>query len=90
MSVVYSTYVVFEPVWNVLLKILRPKYLLTGSCIAWSVLTIGTAFVKDFSQLVGVRVLLGASEAAIIPCIFMYITMTVSHVSSVKNLTDDN
>lgn len=32
------------------------------SCLAWSALTIGTAFVKDFSQLVGVRVLLGAVE----------------------------
>lgn len=36
---------------------------MTASCIAWSALTIGTAFLKDFSQLVGVRVLLGATEA---------------------------
>jgi hypothetical protein len=62
-SVVYATYVVFEPFWTVLLKILTPKFLMTASCIAWSALTIGTAFVKDFSQLVGVRVLLGATEA---------------------------
>ena len=79
-SVVYATYVVFEPVWNVLLKIITPKLLMTGSCIAWSALTIGTAFVDSFGQLVGVRVLLGAAEAAIIPCIFMCITMSVSDV----------
>lgn len=71
---------VFEPCWNILLKILTPKLLMTASCFAWSALTIGTAFVKDFSQLVGLRVLLGAAEAAIIPCILMYITMTVSSI----------
>lgn len=31
---------------------------------------------KNFGQLIGVRVLLGAAEAAIIPCILLYITMT--------------
>lgn len=75
-SVVYATYVVFEPFWTVLLKIITPKLLMTASCISWSALTIGTAFVKNFGQLVGVRVLLGATEAAIIPCILIYITMT--------------
>jgi MFS family permease len=66
-SIVYATYVVFEPVWTVLLKILTPKYLLTASTICWGALTIGTAFVKNFDQLAAVRVLLGAVEAAIIP-----------------------
>ncbi|CZR64272.1 uncharacterized protein PAC_14170 [Phialocephala subalpina] len=75
-SVVYATYVVFEPFWTVLLKILKPKRLLTASTVCWAALTIGTAFTKSFSQLAAVRVLLGAVEAAIIPCIFMYITMT--------------
>ncbi|KAK3075392.1 High-affinity nicotinic acid transporter [Teratosphaeriaceae sp. CCFEE 6253] len=75
-SVVYATYVLFEPLWNILLKILTPKLLMTGSCLAWSALTIGTAFVQTFSQLIGVRVLLGAAEAAIIPCVFLYITMS--------------
>ncbi|KAF8857021.1 MFS general substrate transporter [Acephala macrosclerotiorum] len=75
-SIVYSTYVVFEPFWTVMLKILKPKRLLTASTISWAALTIGTAFTKNFSQLAAVRVLLVAIEAAIIPCIFMYITMT--------------
>ena len=71
-----------------MLKILTPKFLMTGSCLAWSALTIGTAFVKDFSQLVGVRVLLGAAEAAIIPCILMYITMTVGSYACPTPETD--
>lgn len=49
---------------------------MTASTLGWAALTIGTAFVKNFDQLAAVRVLLGAVEAAIIPCIFMYITMT--------------
>ncbi|RFU30936.1 hypothetical protein B7463_g5423, partial [Scytalidium lignicola] len=75
-SIVYATYVVFEPVWTVLMKIITPRLLMATSTVAWSALTIGTAFVKDFDQLAAVRVLLGAVEAAIIPCIQMYITMT--------------
>lgn len=49
---------------------------MTASTLCWSALTIGTAFVKNFDQLIAVRILLGATEAAIIPCILMYITMT--------------
>ncbi|KAF1990633.1 MFS general substrate transporter [Aulographum hederae CBS 113979] len=75
-SLVYSTYVLFEPIWTVLLKILTPKYLLTASTLSWGALTIGTAFVTNFSQLAALRVLLGIAEAAILPCILMYITMT--------------
>jgi MFS family permease len=45
------------------------------STLCWSAITIGTAFVKNFDQLAAVRVLLGAAEAAIIPCTSMYLTM---------------
>jgi MFS family permease len=76
-SVVYSTYIIFEPVWNILLKILTPKILLTCSVLAWSVLTIGGAFIKQYPQLIAVRVILGIAEAAIVPSIFMYCTMAV-------------
>ncbi|RDW69978.1 hypothetical protein BP5796_08375 [Coleophoma crateriformis] len=75
-SIVYATYVIFEPLWSILLKILTPKILLTVSTAAWAALTIGTAFTKNFQQLAAVRVLLGTFEAAIFPCIVMYITMT--------------
>ena len=74
-SVFYSTYIFFEPAWAVLLKILTPKYLMTSSTLAWAAVTVGTAFITNFSQLATMRVLLGIAEAAIIPCITMYITM---------------
>ena len=74
-SVVYSTYIVFEPIWNVMLKIVGPKILLTCSCLSWALLTIGGAFVKNYTQLLVVRILLGAAEAAVVPGIFMYCSM---------------
>lgn len=57
------------------MKILTPKYLITAFTLMWAVITIGTAFVTDYKQLVGIRLLLGLAESAIIPCITMYITM---------------
>jgi MFS family permease len=48
----------------------------TASTLGWAALTIGTAFTKNFDQLAAIRVLLGMVEAAILPCILMYITMT--------------
>jgi MFS family permease len=73
-SVVYSTCIFFEPLWAVLFKSLTPKYLMAASTLFWAVITIGTAFVRDFSSLATTRVLLGAAEAAILPCITIYIT----------------
>ncbi|WVQ73492.1 hypothetical protein IAR50_003064 [Cryptococcus sp. DSM 104548] len=75
-SVVYATYVVFEPFWTVLLKIVTPRYLLTATTLCWAALTIGSAFIKNYDQLIAVRVLLGAFEAGMIPCTTLYLTMT--------------
>ncbi|KAK8864132.1 hypothetical protein IAR55_001378 [Kwoniella newhampshirensis] len=86
-SVVYATYVVFEPIWTTLLKIITPRYLLTASTICWSAITIGTAFVKNFDQLVACRVLLGAFEAGVIPCSTLYLTMTYNRDEYVSRQT---
>lgn len=62
-SVVYATYVTFEPIWANLLKKVGARRLMTISTVLWGAITIGTAFVTNFHQLVAVRVLLGAAEA---------------------------
>ncbi|WVQ84260.1 hypothetical protein IAT38_006412 [Cryptococcus sp. DSM 104549] len=86
-SVVYATYVVFEPVWTVLLKLITPRYLLTLSTICWSSITIGSAFIKNYNQLIACRVLLGAFEAGIIPCSTLYLTMTYNRDEYVSRQT---
>ncbi|KAI1778465.1 major facilitator superfamily domain-containing protein [Hypoxylon cercidicola] len=74
-SIVYPTYIVFEPIWTVLFKIFSPKYTMTASIVGWAAISLGTGFIKNYSQLVAMRVLLGLFEAGIIPNITMYITM---------------
>ncbi|ORY78469.1 major facilitator superfamily domain-containing protein [Leucosporidium creatinivorum] len=75
-SVVYSTYVAFEPVWSNLLKVIGAKRLMTVSTLLWGAVTTGTAFVKNWDQLMAVRVLLGAFEAGLFPCVNMYLAMS--------------
>lgn len=74
-SIVFSTYIFFEPIWTVLFKVLSPKYTMAVSVVGWAAITMGTAFVKNFDQLAAMRVLLGFFEAGVIPNITMYITM---------------
>lgn len=72
-SIVYSTYVFFEPVWTNLLKIVTPRILMATSTLCWGILTLGTGFTKNFNDLVAVRVLLGVAEAGLFPCVNIYL-----------------
>ncbi|KAK0469552.1 major facilitator superfamily domain-containing protein [Desarmillaria tabescens] len=75
-SVVYATYVIFEPVYAILLKLLTPKIVLSVSTLIFGALTIATPFSGAYGPLVAIRVLLGWSEAGVFPCIATYLTMT--------------
>ncbi|KAI9634393.1 major facilitator superfamily domain-containing protein [Dioszegia hungarica] len=74
-SVVYATYVVCEPIWANLLKILSPKIVLSGTTLVWGGLTLGTAWAKNYQHLMAIRVLLGVFEAGVFPCITVYVLM---------------
>ncbi|WWD08279.1 hypothetical protein V865_006390 [Kwoniella europaea PYCC6329] len=86
-SLVYATYVIFEPIWAVSLKMIGPRNVLTGTTICWSALTVGTAFAKNFGHLAAIRVLLGALEAGVIPCINVYLTMTYQRHEYMTRIT---
>lgn len=62
-SIVYATYVAFEPVWANLLRIITPRLLLSLTTAAWGFITLGTAFVSTYSHLITARVILGIFEA---------------------------
>ncbi|WRT68164.1 uncharacterized protein IL334_005139 [Kwoniella shivajii] len=68
-SIVYATYVTFEPVYANLLKIITPKILLSVSTFCWGVLTIATAWSTNYHGLITIRILLGATEAGLFPCV---------------------
>ena len=74
-SVFFATYVAFEIPVVLAMKKLKPHRAISMMCLGWSIVTIGTAFVKKFGDLVAVRLLLGLCEAGFFPCLSLYITM---------------
>ncbi|CAJ2506731.1 Uu.00g079170.m01.CDS01 [Anthostomella pinea] len=72
-TLLYATYVPFEGPVAVLLKIIGPKYLLTGCCFCWGMVCLCTAFIENWQGLYACRMLIGFFEAGLIPCINVYI-----------------
>ncbi|KEY71706.1 hypothetical protein S7711_02935 [Stachybotrys chartarum IBT 7711] len=71
----FATYVAFETPLSVLLKIVGPRNLLSVCMFAWGAVCLGMGFVTNVQQLYACRLLLGAFEAGLIPCINSYIGM---------------
>ncbi|KAJ0110296.1 hypothetical protein J7T55_000729 [Diaporthe amygdali] len=74
-SVFFATYVPLEIPIVLAMQKVGPHRAIALMCFGWSVVTIGTAFVKNFGDLVAVRVLLGVTEAGFFPCLSLYISM---------------
>ncbi|CAG9938537.1 unnamed protein product [Clonostachys rosea f. rosea IK726] len=74
-SVFFATYVAFQIPIVLAMKKLKPSRAITMMVVGWSTITIGTAFVENYGQLVAVRLLLGFCEAGFFPTLSLYITM---------------
>ncbi|KAI1761332.1 nicotinic acid plasma membrane transporter [Hypoxylon sp. FL1150] len=74
-SVFYATYVAFEIPVVLLMRRTQLRRAVAAMCLGWSAVTLGTAFVGDYGQLVAVRLLLGLCEAGFFPCLGLYISM---------------
>lgn len=72
-SIFYVSYIVFGVPLNLICKLVGPGYFLPVVCIAFGLTSIGTAYVHSFSQLAGVRFLLGIFEAGVMPGITYYV-----------------
>jgi len=68
-SVFYATYVGLIFPMVLALRKMKPHRAMTVMAIAWSLVTIGTAFCKSYGALIACRLLLGACEAGFFPCI---------------------
>ncbi|PLB52498.1 high-affinity nicotinic acid transporter [Aspergillus steynii IBT 23096] len=75
-TLLYATYVPFETPAAVLMKIIGPKKLLSFSAFAWGVTTLGMGFIHSWKGLYACRLLIGAFEAGLMPCINVYIALT--------------
>lgn len=74
-SVFFATYVTFELPVVLAMKRLTPSRAIAAMAFGWSAVTIGTAFINHFRDLIAVRLLLGLCEAGFFPCLSLYITM---------------
>ncbi|KAI0391634.1 major facilitator superfamily domain-containing protein [Xylariaceae sp. FL0594] len=70
----YVTYVAFELPCSLLMKKLKPSRMIAGLVFAWSVVIIGTGFIHTPGQLYASRLLLGAFESAMFPCLSLYLS----------------
>lgn len=74
-SVFFATYVAAMFPLVLALRKLKTHRAITIMAGAWSIVTIGTAFVRSWESLLACRLILGLCEAGFFPCISLYITM---------------
>ncbi|KAJ6111495.1 hypothetical protein N7523_007556 [Penicillium sp. IBT 18751x] len=68
----FVPYVIFQPPMTIIIRKVGPTLFLGTIVITWAVIMIGTGFVKNWGQLVGLRVLLGILEAGYFPgCVYL-------------------
>ncbi|KAK7746105.1 hypothetical protein SLS62_009565 [Diatrype stigma] len=73
-TVFYVTYIAFEIPASLALKKLRASRLIPFFIIAWSAVIIGSAFIRNYAGLLATRLLLGAFESGLFPCLTLYLS----------------
>jgi len=68
-TVFFGTYVIFDPIGANLLKIVGPHLMMSVCLLCFGAISIGTAWVRNYGDLLAVRLLLGAIEGMIYPAI---------------------
>ncbi len=63
----FVPYVLFQPPATVLLRKIGPKPFLAATTLVWGLATIASGFVKSWSDLIPLRLILGACEAGFFP-----------------------
>ncbi|KAI8952472.1 major facilitator superfamily domain-containing protein [Xylaria longipes] len=73
-SIFYVIYLLIEVPSNILLKRIGPRWYIPALVFGFGTVSIGTAFVKTYEQLIGVRVLLGVFEGGTFPGIAFFLS----------------
>lgn len=74
-TVFFGTYIVFDPIGTNLLKIMGPKTMMSCCLLCFGAISLGTAWVRNYGDLIAARLLLGAFEGMIYPSINMYLSV---------------
>lgn len=70
--VFFTSYIVFEFPSTVVIRYLGPRNHLAGITVLWGAVMLGMGFVKTWSQLAALRVVLGILEAGFFPgCVYL-------------------
>jgi len=85
-SIFYATYVTFESPAAILMKKITPRVILTVLCTVWSLTTIFTGFIHNVGGLYATRLILGACEAGLFPCLNLYLTMVYRREEQAKRV----
>ncbi|KAH8085656.1 major facilitator superfamily transporter [Filobasidium floriforme] len=73
-SIFYATYVILEVPFTTLLRTLRPSRLIPGVVLVWGGVVLGMGFSTNYATILATRLLLGGLEAALTPCLMLYLT----------------
>ncbi|KAK2748127.1 hypothetical protein FQN57_001251 [Myotisia sp. PD_48] len=82
----FVTYVVFEIPWVMAIKKFGANRVLATAMISWSILTLGTGFVKTYHQCLAMRLLLGVAEAGLFPCLTFIVSMIYARQQQAKRI----
>lgn len=74
LSVFFLPYAVFEPASNVILRKFKPSLWLSTMVLLWGMVMILHGFIRNYSDLIILRILLGITEGGLYPGIVFYIT----------------
>ncbi|ODQ58155.1 hypothetical protein WICANDRAFT_64300 [Wickerhamomyces anomalus NRRL Y-366-8] len=72
-SLFYVTYILVETPCTILFKKVKPAVMLATLTFSWSLVGIFSGFVKNFSGIVVIRLLLGLIEGGLFPCLTLYL-----------------
>ncbi len=63
----FIPYTLFQPAATALLRVIGPRTFLSVTCLVWGMATIAAGFVKDWYDLIPIRLILGVCEAGFFP-----------------------
>ncbi|ORY59120.1 major facilitator superfamily transporter [Pseudomassariella vexata] len=86
-TVFYVTYIAFEIPASLVLKKARPSRLIPFFIVSWSAIIIGSAFITNYAGLLATRLLLGAFESGLFPCLTLYLSTFYKKEEQAKRIS---
>ncbi|KAF2174077.1 hypothetical protein M409DRAFT_16350 [Zasmidium cellare ATCC 36951] len=83
----YVTYITFEIPASLILKKARPSRLIPFFIICWSAVVIGSAFMQNYATLLASRLLIGAFESGLFPCLTLYLSTFYKPIEQARRIS---